>query len=92
MKEQAFENVWDALEDNQRDAERMKLRSELMIAVCAYLSNHKGTQQEKADWLGITQPRLNDLIKGKINKFSLEALVDIAIAAGMRVSMQVEAA
>ena len=92
MKEQSFENVWDALEDNQRDAEKMKLRSELMTAVCAYLSNREGTQQQKADWLDITQPKLNDLIKGKISKFSLEALVDIATAAGMRVSMQVDRA
>lgn len=84
---QAFNSVWDALENTPQDAENMKLRSELMIAITHQLEQTDGTQTQKAQQLGITQPRLNDLLQGRINKFSLDALVTIATHAGLSVSL-----
>ncbi len=92
MKEQSFENVWDALEDTPEAAENMKLRSELMMAISRQLDKSEGTQAAKAKKLGITQPRLNDLLKGRINKFSLDALVTIAVNAGLNVSIKTKVA
>lgn len=82
-----FNSVWDALENTQQEAENMKLRSELMIAITKALSEIDGTQIQKAKALGITQPRLNDLLNGRINKFTIDALVNIATAAGLHVSL-----
>lgn len=87
-----FNSVWDALEDTHEQAKNMTLRSELMIAITEQLKTFSGTQSEKAKRLGITQPRLNDLLQGRINKFSLDALVTIASATGLRVSLRAEVA
>jgi predicted XRE-type DNA-binding protein len=87
-----YPSVWDALENTPEAAENMKLRSELMIAISGYLDAQKGTQTEKAARLGLTQPRLNELLKGRIQRFSLDTLVNIAVKAGMSVDLKVKAA
>lgn len=85
----AFNSVWDALEDTSEQAHNMKIRSDLMISITRFIERIEGTQALKAQKLGLTQPRLNDLLKGRINKFSLDALVNIATRAGLRVSVEV---
>ena len=92
MKAQRFDSVWDALEDTPQEAENMKIRSGLMMAISDHLEKSAGTQAAKAKQLGITQPRLNDLLKGPINKFSLDALVTIAVNAGLNVMLHAQAA
>lgn len=89
---QKFDSVWDALEDTPEEAENMKIRSSLMMAISDQLDTFDGTQAEKAKRLSITQPRLNDLLQGRINKFGLDALVTIAINAGLQVSILTKAA
>lgn len=87
-----FNSVWDALEDTPQEAENMKIRSQLMIAISERVESFSGTQSEKAEKLGITQPRLNDLLKGRINKFKIDALIEIANKAGLHVTISTEAA
>ncbi len=84
-----FDSVWDALEDSPAEAANMKARSELMIAIQVQVENWKLTQAESAKRLGITQPRLNDLLRGRINKFSLDALMNLAIGAELNVEWRV---
>lgn len=92
MKMQVYDDVWDALSDTPEEAENMKIRSNLMMAISDHLEKFEGTQAMKAKKLGVTQPRLNDLLKGRISKFSLDALVTIAVSAGLKVSLHAEAA
>ena len=92
MKEHGFNSVGDALEDTPQEAENMKIRSGLMLAISNHLEESDGIQAAKAKQLGITQPRLNDLLKGRINKFSLDALIAIACNAGLKVSFQAKVA
>ncbi len=87
-----YNSVWDALEDTPEQAESLKLRSVFMLAIEQHLSSQGGTQTEQARRLGLTQPRLNDLLKGRIHKFSLDALVDIAIRAGFQVDLNLRQA
>ncbi|MEN9680255.1 MAG: hypothetical protein RLZZ627_148 [Pseudomonadota bacterium] len=89
MKSDQFESVWDAIEDTPAEAENMKLRSSLMIAIKVHLERNEVTQAEAAKLLGVTQPRVSDLMRGKINLFSLDALVNMATAAGMHVEIKV---
>ena len=89
MKRDQFESVWDAIEDTPVEAENMKLRSSLMIAIRDHLERNEVTQAEVAKLLGVTQPRVSDLMRGKINLFSLDALVNMATAAGMHVEIKV---
>ena len=92
MKVKKFKNVWDAIEDSPEAAASMKARAELMIALTSKVDAWKISQAEAAKRLGITQPRLNDLIKGKINKFSLDMLVNLCARAHFRVDLQVRPA
>lgn len=92
MKEEAFENVWDAIEDDPVIRENLKLRSELMIELKRYIKREKWTQAEAAKHLGVTQPRVSNLMRGKINAFSLDLLVKMATAAGLRVTMKLRKA
>ncbi|MFJ2320494.1 helix-turn-helix domain-containing protein [Pseudomonas sp. NPDC087817] len=84
---QRYSSVWDALEDTPRDAANMRLRAKLMRTLCETIRAWELPQQEAAKRLGITQPRLNDVLNGKINKFSLDALVNLSAAAKLEVDI-----
>jgi len=92
MKARTFANVWDALEDNPEEAANMTMRSEVMIAIGRSVRGWNTTQARAARRLGITQPRLNDLLHGKINKFSLDTLLTLAMRAGLKVKINVRSA
>jgi len=89
MSNEAFESVWDAIEDTSGEAENMKLRSTLMMALERQIKDKGWTQAEAARKLGVTQPRVSDLLRGKINLFGLDTLVNMVVAAGLHVEMQV---
>ena len=86
----AFANVWDALSDDAEEAASMSARSEVMSAISDVVAGWNATQAEAARRLGITQPRLNDLLKGKIDKFSLDALLTLARRAGLKVKIKIK--
>ncbi len=83
-------NVFRDLGFPEEEAENLLLRAELMSRVREVARGY--TQQEAAKMLGITQPRLNQLLKGKISLFSLDALVNMLAKVGLRVSMKVKKA
>ncbi|MBN9562913.1 MAG: XRE family transcriptional regulator [Alphaproteobacteria bacterium] len=85
----SFASVWDALEDSPTEAANMRLRSELMIAVQQAVASWGITQAEAAKRLDVTQPRLNDLLRGRIAKFSLDALSLLAARAGLIVRIEI---
>ena len=89
MNKQRFTSVWDAIEDTPGQAANMKLRSVLMIALKDHITRTGMTQTQAAQLFGITQPRVSDLMRGKINLFALDALVNMATAAGLRIEMHV---
>jgi predicted XRE-type DNA-binding protein len=86
---QTFATVWDAIEDTPEDAAAMKLRADVMIAITGKVRSWKVTQREAARRLGITQPRLNELLKGRISRFSLDALMVLAPRAGLTVKIAI---
>jgi predicted XRE-type DNA-binding protein len=89
MESQSFDNVWDAIEDTPAEAANMSMRSSLMIAIEQRVCKWDFTQAEAARRLRITQPRLNDLLRGKITKFSLDTLINLAAQAGLSVRLDV---
>lgn len=82
-KGQRFASVWDAIEDTPQQAASMRARSELMMALQGWVKISGSTQADAARLFGITQPRMSDLMRGKIGLFSLDALLDMATAAGL---------
>jgi len=91
MEQQEFANVWDALSDSPDEAANMTMRSNLMIALQRKVAGWKVTQAEAARRLRITQPRLNDLLRSKIDKFSLDMLITLASHAGITVRLEIAA-
>ncbi len=89
MTRRKFTSVWDALEDTAVEAANMRARSAIMIAVREKIESWKLSQSEAAKRLGLTQPRLNDLMRGRIDKFSLDALVNLAGPAGLAVRLEI---
>ena len=86
-----FESVWDALEDDPVRQENFKLRSELMITISETIQERGMRQRDVAELLHITQPRVSALLKGKLDEFRLDTLVDLAHRLGLRVSINVAA-
>jgi len=89
LEVQTFDDVWDAIEDTPEAAASMRLRSKLLIVIEQEVRSWDLTQAKAAKRLAVTQPRLNDLLRGKIDKFSLDALIDLSSRAGLSVKLEI---
>lgn len=83
------DNVFADLGFPPDQARHLQLRSQIMIAVRKYIQAEKLTQAEAARRLRVTQPRISDLMRGKINRFSLDTLVGMLSDAGLEVDLRV---
>lgn len=90
MSKQKYDSVWEAIENTPRQAESLKIRAKLMMTLQEHLKNSKMTQTEMAKLLGVTQPRMSDLMRGKIDLFSMESLVDMIASAGLKVEIEIK--
>ena len=86
---QRFSSVWDAIEDTPQNAARMRARSGLMMSLTEVIRLQGMTQAQAAVFFGVTQPRISDLMRGKVNLFSLDTLIDMAATAGMGPTVKV---
>ena len=91
-KAETYASVWDALADTPEQAANLRARAGLMQQIAAIVTDKAWTQAEAAKRCGVTQPRINDLLRGRVSRFSLDALVNIATAIGRRVHVELEAA
>lgn len=85
-----FASVWDAIADTPEEAANLSLRSELMDQIESIIKENGWTQAEAAKQCGVTQPRINDLLRGRIARFSIDALVNIASALGRKVIVRLD--
>jgi predicted XRE-type DNA-binding protein len=88
----AYKSVWDALADTPEQAANLRARADLMRQITEAIQANGWKQVEAAERCGVTQPRINDLLRGRVSRFSLDALVNIATAMGRRVRLELEAA
>ena len=87
MTTKRYASVFDAIADTPQEAANLRLRAEVMQRI-----ERKGwTQSEAATHCGISQPRMNDLLRGRLSRFSLDALVNIAAALGLRMELKAAA-
>jgi predicted XRE-type DNA-binding protein len=87
-----YRDIWDAIEPNPVEAMNLRIRSDLMSAIIDKVKEWGLTQKEAAKRLGISQPRLNLLLKGRFNDFSLDALIALLGPAGLELEFHVKAA
>jgi predicted XRE-type DNA-binding protein len=83
-----YDSVWDAISDTPEEAANMKLRSVLMIHIEGEIRRRGWTQAEAAVHLGVTQPRVSDLMRGKIGLFGLDNLVNMVAAMGEAIEVR----
>ncbi len=87
MTSKRHASVWDAIENTPQEAENMKIRGALMERLIAFIDDSGMPQGEIAERLGVTQPRISDLVRGKIDLFSIDALINMLVAAGLKVDL-----
>ena len=91
MKIQTFDNVCDAIEKTPGYAANMELRCQLMFALEEHIKRNNMSQAQAARLFGVTQPRISDLVRGKIERFGIDMLVNMAATAGMKIELRIRA-
>ena len=89
-KPESYASVWDAIADSPEEAANLEVRYQLMEKISGIVKENGWTQAEAAKHCGVTQPRINDLLRGRISRFSVDALVNIAAALGRKVRVSLE--
>lgn len=89
MSKRCYSDVWCAIENTPGEAAKLRLRSELMIALKEFVKQQRLSGEEAAKCLGVTLPRFSELMQGKINRFEIDALVSMVASAGLHVEMTV---
>jgi len=79
-------NVFRDLGFDAEEAENLRIRADLMIQLTKLIETRGLTQASAAKLLGVTQPRISDLMRGKIDRFSIDTLIEMLGRAGARVS------
>ena len=92
MKTRRYDSVWEAIEEKHRMAASLRARSELMIELSELIRRSEWTQRQAAEKFSVTQPRISDLVRGRIDLFSLDMLVDMAAAGGLKPRITVKRA
>jgi len=83
-------NVFRDLGFSPVESEHLRVRAELMLALERLIARRRLTQAQAAKLLGVSQPRVNDLVRGRFHRFSIDALVDMLARAGVRVRLTAE--
>ena len=89
MAEERFDSVWDAIEDTRADAACMKVRSEMMIVIQEAINKWQLSPAEATVRLGLTAPRMDDLLRGRVDRFDIDALMALATIAGLDITWTV---
>jgi predicted XRE-type DNA-binding protein len=85
-------SVFTDLGFSEEEAEHLRIRSDLMMEVRKLIEERKLTQSGAAKLMGVTQPRISDLVRGRIDLFSIDALVGMLARAGVHVEVVVSTA
>lgn len=87
---ETFKSVWDALETDPAERKSMKIKSRLMMDIERCIKKQGMTQKQAAKKMGVTQPRVSDLVRGKINRFTIDMLVTMLARLGMHVEVTLQ--
>jgi predicted XRE-type DNA-binding protein len=86
----SYKSVWDAIDDTPEQTANLRARSDLMQTIVKIVKECGWTRAEAAHHCGVPEPHVDDLMRGRVSRFSLDSLVNIATAIGRRVNLQIE--
>jgi len=78
-------NLFQDLGFDPEESENLLVRADLMIDLSRLIASKGWTQAEAAKIIGVSQPRISDLVRGKIDRFSIDSLVSMLGSAGIKV-------
>ncbi|MFH1092005.1 MAG: XRE family transcriptional regulator [Pseudomonadota bacterium] len=88
-----YDNAWDAIyDDDPARAESLKIKSELMIRIEKFIKGNGLIQKEAARLLGVSQPRISDLVRGKFDRFTIDMLINMLSRVGIKVDVRIKKA
>lgn len=90
MEVDSYRSVWDAIAESPEEACNLKLRSRIMDAIEAYIEREGITQHVAAERLGVSRSRVGELVNGRISKFTIDKLVNMATRVGLTASIRIE--
>ena len=90
MKIDTYRHVWDALAESPEEARNLKMRSQLMHAIEAYIARESITQAVAAKRLGVPRSRVSELVNGRIGKFTIDKLVNMADRVGLSTTISID--
>lgn len=79
-----FTNIFEAITDDNAQASELQTRSDLMIAIRDIINARQWSQSQAAQHMGLTQPRVSDLVNGHLEKFSIDKLMTCLYRIGFR--------
>ncbi len=85
---ETYSTVWDSIIDSPVERESFRLKSLLMMNIERHIHEQGLTQQQAADKMGVTQPRISDLVRGKMDRFTIDMLVNMLAALGLHLDVQ----
>jgi predicted XRE-type DNA-binding protein len=85
------ENVFVDCGFSPAEAENLRIRAKMMVALTDYIQERKITQSRAASIMGVSQPRISSLVRGKIGLFTIDTLVNMVTAAGLKVGVDITA-
>lgn len=88
MKIETYETAFDLIAETPEEAVHMRARADLMVQIHEIIDRNSWTQHEAARRCGVSQPRINALLRGHFDRFSLDALVKMAAALGQRITIE----
>ena len=92
MSNERFDSVWDAVSSDPVERERLKILSQLLKALQKHIREQGWTQVEAAERLGVSQPRISDVMRGKMSQFSIDALIVLLAAGGVSIELKTKKA
>ena len=85
---ETYTDVWDALVDDPAEREACKIKSNLMAAIAAFIKQNGMTQQQTTDKMGVSQPRVSDVVRAKGERFTIDMLVNMLTSLGLRLDIR----
>ncbi len=89
MKTRTSQNVFRDLGFEPEEAENLRIRAALMVELTEHIRRAGLTQKQAANTLGVTQPRISDLMRGRINVFSIDTLIAMLSRVGVKTTITV---
>lgn len=87
-----YDNIFEAITDDTAEAADMEFRADLLLVIRSIIEKNEWNQAEAAQALGVTQPRVSELLRGKLGLFSSDKLVSYLALLGYRIKPQFEPA